>query len=113
MAFDQETKAALRILEAIENGSASTADQIALVEDADPTLIYLIFTWLRAHYGANHAASDAVLGRIVDITKRPAVAKMLKEGAEDSVVEWFEDAYSYKDLDAKTFITMIVEKLEG
>jgi len=112
MAFEQEQRAALRILEGIEEGTMSAADSAALVEDADPALIYLIFTWLRKRY-ADHTNSDAVLGRVVAISGRPAVAKMMKEGQADSIVEWFEDGYSYRDLGAKEFIALIVEKLES
>jgi hypothetical protein len=43
----------------------------------------------------------------------PAVAKKLKEGQADSVVEWFEDAYSYREFDAKAFVALIVDKLES
>ncbi|MBA2544954.1 MAG: hypothetical protein H0V17_35250 [Deltaproteobacteria bacterium] len=113
MAFEQEQKAALRILEGIENGTMSAADSSALVEEADPTLVYLIFTWLRAHYGPDDPASDAVIGRLVAISNRPAVAKLAKVGQTDPVVEWFEDAYSYRKLGSKEFIELVVEKLEG
>ena len=113
MSFQQEQKAALRILEGISEGTMSAADSSALVEEADPTLVYLIFTWLRAHYGPDDPASDAVLSRLVAISNRPSVAKMMKEGQGDPVVEWFEDAYSYRKLGSKEFIELIVEKLEG
>ena len=91
----------------------SRADLFALVDDADPTLVYLIFTWLRAHYKPSHPASDAVLGRVVEISNHASIAAKMKEGQTDPVVEWFEDGYSYKDLGSKEFITLIVEKLEG
>ena len=90
----------------------SAAESSALVEDADPTLVYLIFTWLRKRY-ADHANSDAVIGRLVAISDRPAVQKMMKAGQADSVVEWFEDGYSYRELGSKEFIALIIEKLEG
>jgi hypothetical protein len=112
MAFEQEQRAALRILEGIEEGTANAADSFALVEDADPALVYLIFTWLRKRY-ADHANSDAVIGRLVEVSNRPVVAKKMKEGQADPVVEWFEDGYSYKELGSKEFIALIVDKLEG
>lgn len=112
MAFEQEQRAALRILEGIEEGTMTAAESIALVEDADPALIYLIFTWIRKRY-ADHANADAVVGRLVAVSERPAVAKLMKEGQTDPVVEWFEDAYSYKKLESKEFIELIIEKLEG
>lgn len=91
----------------------SSADSLELVEAADPALIYLLFTWIRHHYGPNHAASDAVLGRMVAISNKPSVAAKMKEGRQDPVVEWFEDAYSYRELDAKAFVELIVDKLES
>ena len=90
----------------------SASESLALVEQADPTLVYLIFTWLRKRY-AEHVNSDAVIGRLLAISERPSVAKMMKEGQADSVVEWFEDGYSYRELGSKEFIALIVEKLEG
>jgi hypothetical protein len=112
MAFEQEQRAALRILEGIEEGTMNATDSLALVEDADPALIYLIFTWLRKRY-ADHSNSDAVIGRVVDISSRGTVPKLMKEGKADSVVQWFEETYSYKELDKAQFIELIVEKLEG
>jgi hypothetical protein len=113
MAFEQEQKAALRILEGIEEGTMSAADSAALVEDADPALVYLIFTWLRHRYGPDDAASEAVMNRLLAISNRPSIAKLVKEGQGDPVVEWFEEAYSYRKLGSKEFIELIVEKLEG
>jgi hypothetical protein len=112
MALEQEQRAALRILEGIEEGTMSTTESYALVEDADPALIYLIFTWLRKRY-ADHPNADAVIGRLVEVSARPKVAKLMKEGQTDVVVEWFEDAYSYRKLEKEQFIELIIEKLEG
>jgi hypothetical protein len=112
MAFEQEQRAALRILEGIEEGTMSAEESYSLVEEADPALIYLIFTWIRKRY-ADHPNADAVVGRLVAISDRPKIAKKMREGLTDPVVEWFEDAYSYRDLGSKEFIEMIVEKLEG
>ena len=112
MALEQEQRAALRILEGIEEGTMSASDSFALVEDADPALVYLIFTWLRKRY-ADHANSDAVIGRLLAISNRGKVPKMMKEGQADAVVQWFEESYSYRDLGSKEFIELIIEKLEG
>ncbi|MBS1122116.1 MAG: hypothetical protein H6Q90_4344 [Deltaproteobacteria bacterium] len=113
MALEQEQKAALRILEGIEEGTMSSADSFALVEDADPALIYLIFTYLRKKYGPDHPAAEGVIGRLVALSNRGSVPKKMKEGQEDPVVEWFEDTYSYRDLGSKEFIELVIEKLEG
>lgn len=112
MALEQEQRAALRILEGIEEGTMSASDSFALVEDADPALIYLIFTWLRKRY-ADHANSDAVIGRLLAISTRGKVPAMMKEGQADPVVQWFEESYSYRELGSKEFIELIIEKLEG
>ena len=114
MAFEHQQQAALRILQGIEDGTMSTSDSFGLVDEADPALVYLIFTWIRNHYGPNHPASDAVIGRLVAISDRyPAVAKKMKEGQADPLVEWFEDGYSYRELGAKEFIALVVDKLES
>ena len=112
MAYDHAKRAALQILESVENGNMSPAESFALVENADPALVYLIFTWLRKRY-ADHPNSDAVIGRLVAISNKGTVPKKMKEGQADPVVEWFEDAYSYRELDSKEFIDLIVDKLES
>jgi hypothetical protein len=112
MAFEQEQRAALRILEGIEEGTMSASESHGIVEDADPALIYLIFTWLRKRY-ADHPNSDAVIGRLVEVSNRGAVPEQMKKGHEDPVVRWFEDGHSYKDYGSREFIELIVEKLEG
>lgn len=113
MAFEQQRAAALRILRAIEEGTLPSADLFNLIEEADPTLVYLIFTWLRARYRSDPAA-EGVIGRMVELCERyPSVTAQVKEGQADSVVEWFEDGYVYRDLDAEAFIELIVDKLES
>src|SRR5262245_41320170 len=112
MAYEQQQRAALRILEGIEEGVLSANDLLGLVEDSDPALVYLIFTWLRKRY-ADHPNSDAVIGRLLEISDRGAVPELVKEGRADPVVEWFEDGYAYRDLDAKQFIELVVDKLES
>lgn len=88
------------------------ADSFALVEAADPALIYLIFTWLRKRY-ADHPNSDSVIGRLVAVSTRGSVPAMMKEGQADAVSRWFEESYSYRDLGKQEFIELIIEKLEG
>ncbi|KIG16758.1 hypothetical protein DB30_04102 [Enhygromyxa salina] len=113
MAFEYERAAALRILQGIEQGILSTADSYTLVEAADPTLVYLIITWLRTRYRSDPAA-EGVIGRLVELCEAyPAVTEMVKQGKEDSVVEWFEDGYSYRALEAEEFVDLIVDKLES
>ena len=114
MNLDNEIRAAREIVAALEDGGRDTTQTHFLVEDADPTLLYLVFAWLRASYPANHPAADGVLGRLSALcTAHPAVARRAKEGQADPIVEWFEDAYAYRDFDADAFCELIVEKLEG
>jgi hypothetical protein len=113
MSFDRAVTAALRILEGIEEGTMSTADSCALVHDADPALIYLMFTWLRRRYADNPNA-DAVIARLLAVIERdPKVANKMKEGQQDSVVEWFEDEHSYQQFARRDFVELIVDKLES
>lgn len=114
MAFEHEKSRALALLKNLEDGSAPSGDLATRLEQADPTLVYFIFTWLRAHYRPSHPAAQGVLGRLVEVCgASPTVARHAKEGGNDPVVAWFEDAHNYRELDAESFIDSIVEKLEG
>jgi len=114
MAFNTEKAAAQRLLGALEDGTLGATDTFHLVEEADPTLVYFVFAWLRAQYPPSHPASDAVLGRLGELCSRyPKAARMAKDGQEDALVEWFEEAYGYRDFRAAEFIDLVVEKLEG
>ncbi|MEO8842308.1 MAG: hypothetical protein ABI591_18655 [Kofleriaceae bacterium] len=105
------TQEALRILEGIEEGTMSASDSQAIVEEADPALVYLIFTWLRKRY-KDHTNADAVIGRLVEVSNRGNIAKQMNEGKLDPVSRWFEENYSYKDLEKTEFIELVVDKLE-
>ncbi len=113
MAFSIEKAEAQRLLGALEDAKLGTSDTFRLVEKADPALVYFVFTWLRARYPSSHPASDAVLGRMGELCSRyPKAARMAQDGKEDPIVEWFEDAYNYRDFRAVAFIDLVVEKLE-
>jgi hypothetical protein len=113
MAFEQQRAAALRILRGLEEGTMTAAQSTDLVEDADPALVYLIFTWIRRRY-ADDPNADAVVGRLLAVLDRkPAVALKLKEGQSDPVVQWFEEEHAYREFGAEDFIETIVDKLEG
>ncbi|MEE9386058.1 MAG: hypothetical protein V3V08_21820 [Nannocystaceae bacterium] len=114
MAFEHEQQQALRILDGIEQGSMSTPDSFGLLREADPTLVYFIFTWLRERYPPAHPAAEGVVGRLAEICdKYPDVTRQVKEGQADSVVTWFEEGYVYRDVGSREFVELIVEKLEG
>ena len=113
MAFAQEQREALHLLEGIENGTLSASQASHIIEDADPALVYFIFTWLRNRY-ANHPAAEGVFGRLVELTNgyRTVKAKMT-EGKSDPIVSWFEEEHNYRDFGSTEFIALVVEKLEG
>jgi hypothetical protein len=114
MAFEHEQQQAMRMLDAVEQGTMSASNAYTLLRDADPTLVYFIFTWIRAHYPPTHPAAEGVLGRVVAICSTyPAITSQVKRGQADAVVRWFEENYTYKSLRAHEFIELIVEKLEG
>jgi hypothetical protein len=114
MAFEHEKRQAMRMLEAVENGSMSGSQAYGLLRDADPTLVYFIFTWLRANYHPGHPAAEGVLGRIVKLcSEHPALTQQIKTGQADSIVTWFEDAHDYREFRSAAFVDLVVEKLEG
>lgn len=113
MSFQHEKQTALRMLEGIEQGTMTPAESYTLLDEADPTLVYFVFKWLRKRY-KDHPAADGVLGRVKEICNTyRAITRKAKSGEDDPVVEWFEGTYDYKDLAAAEFIDVIVEKLEG
>lgn len=114
MAFEQEQRDALYLLSGIENGTLSTSDAAYRIEQADPALVYLVLTWIRSRYSGDHPAAEGVLGRLVELTGRhPSVARQMREGKSDPIVSWFEEEHEYRDFDARGFIELVVEKLEG
>jgi len=114
VAFEQEIREALYLLQGIENGTLATTDAVRLVEQADPALVYLLFTWLRSRYGGGHPAAEGVLGRVVEITAKSSKVKgMLREGQADPIASWFEEVHEYRDFDAESFVALVVEKLES
>ena len=113
MAFEYEQRQAQRMLSGIEMGSMNAADSFALLEEADPTLVYFLITWLRVRY-AHDPVAEGVIGRVVEIcTKYPTVTQMMKTGQADVLVTWFEDIYEYRDLTSDELIRIVVEKLES
>ncbi len=114
MAFEHEKRTARAILAAIEDAQLNTSQTWHLMEDADPALVYFLFSWLRAQYPSSHPASDGVLGRLgALVTEYPAAARLAKKGEADSLVPWFEEGHRYRDYNAQEFIELIVDKLES
>ena len=84
MAFEQQKRNARRILEGLEDARLSTSETFHLVEEADPTLVFFLFAWLRAHYPSSHSASDGVLGRLGALCVERACATPSRSNAIDS-----------------------------
>ena len=103
MAFANEQREALHLLQSIENGSASSNELTHLADKADSALLYLVFTWLRRQYAGDHPAAEGVIGRLVELSKQPSLDKSIKEGKVDPVVTWFEEDYSYREFNARAF----------
>lgn len=114
MSFEFEKRAARHLLTMLEDGTRPIADIRVEAEQADPALVYLIFAWLRDRYHPGHSASEGVLGRIVALCQASSkVARMAREGEKDAICVWFEESYSYREMDREVFIDTVVEKLEG
>jgi hypothetical protein len=93
----------------------SPADAAIIAESIDPTLLYVIVSFLRAIYPASDPAATPVLERVVRLTSdRPAVIAKHREGEQDPVSHWFEDEYEYRDFRGRgsELIELIVDKLE-
>ena len=113
VAFEHEKQSAMRLLEGIELGNMTTDESYREFMDADPTLVFFIFKWLRKRY-KEHPAAEGVLGRLSELcNEHRDVTRRAKGGEEDPVVGWFEGTYRYKDLTSEEFIDLVVEKLEG
>ena len=114
MAFEQQKQDARSILSGLEDGTSNAKRIFDLVREADPTLVYFLFAWLRAHYPSTHPSGDGVLGRLAELcTEHPRAARMARDGEADSIVAWFEEGHSYHDYTGPEFIELIVDKLEG
>jgi len=113
MSFEEEKQSALSILEGIELGTMTAEESHELLKDADPTLVYFIFKWIRKRY-RDHEEAAMVMGRLNDIRNGyRSITRTAKAAEDDPIVQWFEGEHAYKDLEGAEFIDIIVEKLEG
>ncbi len=111
--FEEEKQAALRMLEGIELGTLSAEETHALLDEADPTLVYFIFKWIRKRY-RDHELAQLVMGRLNEIRNTyRSITRKAKSAEDDPLVGWFEGSYDYKELTGAEFIDIVVEKLEG
>jgi hypothetical protein len=106
---------ALRLLDGLENGGLSTADAVALAEDLDPVLTYVIVSFLRAVYPAGNPAATAVLKRVIDLIASPAIVRAHEQGRNDPVAQWFESEYSYRDYRDRgpELVDLVADKLDS
>ncbi len=114
MAFEQEKREALYLLDGLENGTMTTSTASRLIDEADPALVYFLLTWLRDRYGRDHPAAAGVIGRLVELTNGHSTVKSkMREGKADGIVKWFEETHEYRAFTGPEFVALIVEKLEG
>jgi len=115
MSTVDERQEAARLLAGLENGGMSPADAAIIAESIDPSLLYVIVSFLRAVYPASDPAATPVLERVVRLTSgHPAVIAKHREGEQDPVSHWFEDEYEYRDFRGRgsVLIELIVDKIE-
>lgn len=113
MSFEKEKEVALRLLQGIELGTMTTEESHVLLKEADPTLVYFVFKWLRKRY-RDHESAPLVMGRLNEIRNTyRSITRKAKSAEDDPLVAWFEGSHVYKDLEGPEFIDLVVEKLEG
>lgn len=113
MSFEEEKEAALGMLRGIELGEATADESYERLNEADATLVFFLFKWLRKRY-RDHDSGPVVMARLNEVRNNyRSLTRKAKAGEDDPVVGWFEGTYAYQDLEAEEFIDIIVEKLEG
>jgi hypothetical protein len=116
MSSNFEVREGLRLLEGLENGTLSSADAYTIADKRDPVLLYFILRYLREKYPAGKPTSQGVVQRVVELTSTyDDVVKKAKAGEQDSMREWFDDAYAMRDYFDRSseLVEMIVDKLES
>ena len=112
MDFEYEKNLTLRFLTGLEEGDLPLDEVYRLAEKCDPTAIYFVVKYLRAKYPADHGAVQ----RIVELSSQYVdIPKIIKNGEDESLREWFDDAYDMREFFSKPdeFVNMIVDKVEG
>ena len=114
--FSGEKTEALRLLEGFEEGNLPIADLPAIAMELDPLLVYFVLRFVREKYPAGRPTSEGIVARLIEVTANyPDIVKIAKKGEEDSLVEWFDDAYELRDYfnNPQEFIDLIHEKMES
>ncbi len=114
LAFEDEKREALTMLNGIVEGAMTPDESFALLDKADPTLVYFILKWIKKHFHREHERVEEVRGRLSNVTANyRSLTRRAKAGEADPVVEWFEGTHRYRELPADEFIDIVIEKLEG
>lgn len=112
--FADEKNEALAMLMGIVDGTMMPDESNELLERADPALVYFLFKWIRKYYHGEREDSDGVRARLSELKNTyRALTRKAKDGEADPIVEWFEGAYRYRELDPVGFVDLVIEKLEG
>ncbi len=112
--FEEEKRVAFAMLSGIELGLMDPEETYELMKDADSTLVYFIFKWLKKHYHRDHDDHEVMRRRVKSVTNQyRALTRKAKSGEADPIVEWFEGTHKYRELSSEDFIDIIVDKLEG
>lgn len=112
----EESRAAKRILDALERGGTPMSDAAIWIQDIDPVLVHAIVAHVRESYRAGDAAGSGVLKRLAELTAAcPSLQARHAEGAQDPITEWFESAHDWSEFRGRSaeMIDLIVDKLES
>ena len=113
---EDQKRNAVRLLSGLEDGDVPFADLPVLIEQLDPVLVYVLFSFLRAVHPVADPAASAILERVVRLTTGSAEAvRKNREGGQDPVSRWFESEHEYHGYKGRgrELVDLIVDKLES
>lgn len=116
MTPSDDRTAARRLLHGLEYGDLPLSDLAVLVEQLDPVLVYVVFSYLRAVHPAGDPAASAILERVVRLTSGSAVAVAKnREGARDPVSRWLESEHEYRRFKGREteLVDLVADKLDS
>lgn len=116
MSAADEKRDALRLLAGLEKGDVPFADLPVLVEQLDPVLVHVVFSFVRAVHPASDPAASAILERLVRLSSASAEAvRKNREGARDPIARWVESEHDYRAFKGRgaDLIDLVVDKLDS
>ncbi len=116
VSIQNEINEGLRLLIGLEEGRMSAVEAYRIANEREPLLVFFIIKYLREKYPSSNPASEAVLGRVLELTQTyDSIATACKEGEKDILNEWFDDAHDVKEFNKRPqeYMKLIVEKIEG